>query len=314
MRAQGTPKRIAVVHPTEKPEGISIKGRRTFKAYFGELARQGYVEGHNLIVERYSALGRPEAYEGVARTIVESRPDVIVALSGPMARQLKPLTDKIPIVTATADPIIGRLVTSLARPEANITGVSVDSGVELNGKRLQLLHETVTRLRQVRLLVPATNLGLWRQSLQLMQAFADQAGISLDLAVLSGNIDKEAYVSVFESMANERVDGLIVQDGAENITFRHVIAELAAAHKLAAIYAYREAVEAGGLMSYGVDLADVLRRLADMTVQVLRGTKPSDIPFYQQTKFELILNRRAAIPLGIEFPSGLLLSADEVIE
>jgi putative ABC transport system substrate-binding protein len=147
-----------------------------------------------------------------------------------------------------------------------------------------------------------------------MQGFADQAGISLDLAVLPGKIDKDAYVRVFEVMAGEQVDGLIVNDGAENITYRQVIAELAASHRLAAIYAYREAAESGGLMSYGIDLADVLKRLGEMTDQVLRGTKIGEIPFYQQTRFELVLNRRVATALGLEFPPGLLVSADEVIE
>lgn len=274
-------KRIAVFHPSEKPEAMTVNGRRTFKALFSELSKQGYVEGRNLIIERYSALGRPEAYATVAQAIVHSHPDAIVALSGPIARQLKALTESIPIVTATADPVGGRLVASMAKPGANITGVSVDTGGELNGKRLQLLRETVPKLNKVRVLVPATNLGIWPAHLPPLKRIAEQASVSIDLAVIEGEINSEAYARVFDALSKEGVGGLIVGDGAENITYGKTIANLAASHRLPAIYTYREPVEVGGLMSYGVDLADVLKRLADITSQILSGYKPGDIPFYQ---------------------------------
>jgi putative tryptophan/tyrosine transport system substrate-binding protein len=119
---------------------------------------------------------------------------------------------------------------------------------------------------------------------------------------------------VFEGMETERVNALLVADASENIAYRQLIAELAARHRLPAIYPDRESVEAGGLMSYGVDPGDVMRRLADITVEVLKGPKPGDIPFYQQTPFELVLNRAAANELGLEFPTSLLATADEMIE
>lgn len=200
----------------------------------------------------------------------------------------------------------------MARPDQNITGVNVDSRVELNGKRLQLLRDTVGRVTKVRLLVPATNLRIWEQALPAVREVADK--VSIELAVLSANIDQQAYEQAFERLTKEQADGLIVTDGAENITYRQLIADLAARHRLPAIYCYREATEVGGLMSYGVDLADVLTHLAGMTDQVLRGVKPSEIPFYQQTRYELVLNRKAAIGIRVEFPPSLLVSADEVID
>jgi len=126
-------KRIAMVHPTEKPEGMTINGRRGFRAYFQELNRLGYIEGKNLVVERYSALGRQESYEEIARAIVSSRPDLILSLTGPLTRQFKPLTATIPIVTGASDPVATGIVTNMARPDGNITGVSVDAGWKYGG-------------------------------------------------------------------------------------------------------------------------------------------------------------------------------------
>jgi putative ABC transport system substrate-binding protein len=195
-----------------------------------------------------------------------------------------------------------------------LTGISVDAGVELYGKRLQLLREIVPTLSNVRVLVPLTNSGICTKHLAPVKEIAAQASMSIDLVIVQGDINSEAYGRVFESMSKEGVNGLIVADGPENLTFRQVVADLAASHRLPAIYAYREPVEVGGLMAYGVDLSDVMKRLADVTTQILRGSKPSDIPFSQQTRLELVLNRRAATKLGLEFPPSVLLSADEVLE
>lgn len=142
-----------------------------------------------------------------------------------------------------------------------------------------------------------------------------RTGIPITVAVLANKVlDREAYERVFDAMEAERVDGLVVGDSPEHITNREVIVELAARHRLPTIYPYREYVDVGGLASYGTDTADLLRRLANMADQILRGAKPGDIPFYQQTKFELVLNRTAAKSLGLDFPASLLAVADEVLE
>jgi len=306
-------KRIAIVHPTEKPEEMTVNGRRTFKGFFSELNRLGYHEGQSFIVERYSALGQPDRYSEVARTIVGTHPDLIVSISGTLTRELKLLTSAIPIVGISADPVAGGIVTNLARPDRNITGISVDAGVDLWGKRLQLLGETVQQLRKVQLLIAAGSTYFWETAIAPLRETATRAGISITVAVLPGKIDQGAYELVLDAMERDRVDGLMVDDGGVHVTNRQLIVDLAASHRLPTIYPYRDFVDAGGLLSYGVDLGDVGRRLADMTDQVLKGARPADIPYYQQTKFELVLNRTTAKSLGLEFPATLLAVADEVI-
>ena len=143
------PKRIAIVDPIWKPEEVTINGTPGFKAYLTELNRLGYVEGENLIVERYLALGRPERQAENARAAVASHPDLIFTTAGSIARQLKPLTTTIPIIAITADPVATKIVTNLARPEGNITGVSLNAGIEIWGKRLELLREATQKLTTV---------------------------------------------------------------------------------------------------------------------------------------------------------------------
>jgi len=311
-RLPGT-KRIAIVHVAEKVEDMTVNGRRSFKAFFGELDRLDYVEGKNLIVERYSALGRLDQYQDLARAVVASQPDLIVAIGGPMALHFKPLTNTIPILSTPADPVMVGLVTNLARPGGNITGVSVDTGWDVWGKRLQFLNETVSNhLTNARVLAGQTT-NWWNAAGAEVQKFAQQAGTRLTVTFLGGNADRATYERAFETIAQDGVDGLIVSDAGEHIPNRQLIVDLAAKYRLPAIYPFREFVDAGGLLSYGVDLGDVWRRLADMTDQVLKGTKPGDIPFYQQTKFEMVLNRTTVRSPGLEFPATLVAIADEVI-
>jgi putative ABC transport system substrate-binding protein len=287
-------KRIAIVHAAEKVEDMTVNGRRSFKAYFGELDRLGYIEGKNLIVERYSALGRLDRHQDLARAVVASQPDLIVAMNGPMALQFKPLTNTIPILSTPADPVMVGLVTNLARPGGNITGVSVDAGWDVWGKRLQFLNETVSNhLTNARVFAGPTT-KWWNVAGAEVQKFAQQAGTRLTVTFLGANADRATYEQAFDTMAEDGVDGLIVSDAGEHIPNRQLIVDLAAKYRLPAIYPFREFVDAGGLLSYGVDLADIMRRLADMTDQVLRGAKPGDIPFYQPTKFQLVLNRPTA--------------------
>jgi putative ABC transport system substrate-binding protein len=307
-------KRIAIFHPFEPPEGLSVNGRRAFKAFFGEPNKLGCIEGQNLIVERYSALGQPDRIGDLAREIVASHPDLIIALGGTIARILKPLTTTIPILATTADPVAGGIVTNLAKPGGNITGISVFAGLEIAGKRLQFLRETVGKLTNVCVLFPTSVVPFWEMTKATFLETAAGAGIPISTAVVTGKLDRDAYERAFDEMRAGKVDGVLVGDASENVTNRHVIVELAATHSLPAIYPYSEFVEVGGLMSYGVDLSDVDRRLADMTDEVLRGAKPADIPYRQQTKFELVLNRKTAASLGLEFPPTLLTAADEVIE
>ena len=285
------------------------------KAYFQELDRLGYIEGKNLIVEWYSVLGRHDRTEEIARAVVASRPDLILALSGGLALAFKPLTTTIPILAITADPVAGGIVTSLAKPGGNITGVSTDAGFGIYGKRFQFLVETARRLANVRFLMTTTSRRLWETTaLDALRDAAGRAGISIDAALVSTPVDQAAYEQVFEAMERDRVDGLIVNDAGDHVAYRQLIADLAARYRLPAIYPFREFVDAGGLLSYGIDLVDMFHRLAVMTNEVLRGAKPGDIPYYQMTKFDLVLNRATARSLGLDFPPTLLATANDVIE
>jgi ABC-type uncharacterized transport system substrate-binding protein len=308
-------KRIAIVDPAAEPEEVTINGIPSFKAYLTELNRLGYVEGQNLTVERYLALGLPERQAENARAVVASHPDLIVAIGGPVARQLKPLTTTIPIIAISGDPVAGKIVTNLARPDGNITGVSVDAGLGIYAKRLELLREVTQKLTTVPLLYSASGLPFWEMALKApLQEAGARVGISVSVAVPAETTDRASFERAFDLIIAAGADGLMVGDTSEILRSRELILELAAKHRLPTIYSYREFVEAGGLMSYGIDLRDVFRRMADMTVHVLRGAKPADIPYFQLTKFELVLNRKTARSLGLEFPPTLLVAADEVIE
>ena len=305
--------RMAIVDPAIRAEDLTINGHAGLKAYFGALNSLGYIEGQNLTVERYSALGQPERLAEIARAAVASHPDLIFAIGGAVVRQLKPLTTTIPIIATSNDPVAGKLVTNLARPDANITGVSVDAGLELFGKRFGVFREVVRKLTNVRVLIASSGLLFWETIRTRLEEDAARLGISVSFEVPK-EADRVSYERAFDLIAADRADGLMVSEGSENTTNRKLIIDLAARHRLPAIYPYREYVELGGLLSYGINLSDVFRRVATMTADVLKGTKPADIPFYQETKFELVLNRTTASSLGLEFPVSLIATAEEVIE
>lgn len=313
-QGNGRTPRIAIVAVATRIEDITIHGVPAFKGYFSELERLGYIEGTNLLVERYSALGRFDRFQDIAQTVVERAPDLIVTWSNVLALRLKSLTTTIPIVLAGADPIAAGLITNLARPEANVTGVSSDAGLEIWGKRLQVFVDAVPMLRNARFLVTDDTTHWAKIVFAVLSQAAQQLNISIRAAVVGNAPDLPAYGRVFQQMAGERVDGLVVADGAEHVVNRASIVRLAAQYRMPAMYAFREFVHAGGLLSYGIDLADSARRMADMTVELLNGKRPGQIPFYQQIKFELVLNRATAGALGLEFPANVLATADEVIE
>jgi putative ABC transport system substrate-binding protein len=181
------------------------------------------------------------------------------------------------------------------------------------GKRLQFLNETVSSHLTNARYFAASSTKWWDEAGVGVQKSAQQAGIHLAVTSLGGNADRATYERAFDAMVEDRVDGLLVSDAGEHLAYRQLIVDLAAKYRLPTVYPYREFADVGGLLAYGVDLGDVGRRLANMTDQVLRGAKPGDIPFYQPTKFELVLNRGTAKSLGLEFPAALVAVADEVI-
>jgi len=308
-------KRIAIVSSAVKVADMRLEGAAFFRAFFEELSRHGFIEGRNLVVERYSGEGRTEHYADLARHVISTHPDLIFASGGiPMVLHFKSMTTTIPIVTSTSDPIALGLVPSLAHPGGNITGVSPDGGIELNQKRLELLAQTIPRLSRVGYLASQAH---WEQptgSAKVVREAAERAGVSLTGILLGTSFNEAAYRRVFNSIEQDHLDGLVVSQEGEHLSYRVTLVELVAKSRIPAIYAFREFVDDGGLMSYSADLLELMRHMASQTAEIPKGAKPSDIPIYQPTKFVLVINLKTAKALGLTVPPGVLAIADEVIE
>jgi putative ABC transport system substrate-binding protein len=313
-RAQqrATQRRIAIFHPAIPTTLLTeTGGGSAWRAFFSELRRLGYVEGENLIIERYSAEGHHERYADLAREIVNRNPDVIVTGTNPVVIAFRAATSAIPVVAFMIDPLKAGLVTSLARPGGNLTGITLDAGIEIWGKRLELLKEAVPSTAK------AAFLGMrdgWEGSFgQALRDIGSQLGISL-ISMLPQTGTPSEIERVFATMAQQRPDAVLVSGEGDLYAHRRLIAELAEKYRLPAMCPYRDYVDAGGLMAYTVDLAELLRRLADDVHQILNGAKPGDIPIYQPTKFELLINLKTARALGLTLSPALLSHADEIIE
>jgi putative tryptophan/tyrosine transport system substrate-binding protein len=302
--------RIAIVIASGPVARIKDPASRAWQAFWQELRRLGDIEGQNLVVEQYSGEGRPESYADLAREVVSRNPDVIVPISPPIMQAVSAATSTIPIVGSGAYTDLG-LVPSLARPGGNITGITV-SGYEIYGKRLQILKEAVPSASKVAVLDMHTG-GDWQQRWEALREASRILGISLSGILLQESTPSE-YQSAFAEIVQDRPDAMIVSGISELFPYRQLIVELVAKSRLPAIYPFRDYAEAGGLMAYGTDLSELWRRLADDVHQVLNGAKPSDIPIYQPTKFEFLINLKAAKALGLTIPPMLLATADEVIE
>jgi putative tryptophan/tyrosine transport system substrate-binding protein len=301
--------RLAVISAafpvTEITETSSV---RFYRAFFQELRRLEYVEGRNLIVERYSGLGRTEDYAELAHDVVRTKPDVILAGGVPWVQHLKAATATIPIVGITSDPVGVALIPSLAHPGGNITGISIDAGPEIATKLLELLKEAFPRASRVGVL------SRWTPYRKRLQEAAPSLGILLLAPRLEGILQETEYRRVFEAIAQEHADALYVSTDTENIANRRLIVELAEKNRLPTIYPLRDFVEVGGLIAYGVDLVDLFTRAAGYIDQILKGVSPGDIPIYQAAKFELVVNLKAANAIGLTISPALLLRADAVIE
>src|SRR5262245_22983686 len=280
-----------------------------FRAFFHELGRFGYIEGRNLIVEQY-AVERPTVE--LARDVLRSKPDVIFAVGNDWVQRLKPLTTTIPIIGIMVDPVGLGLVASLAHPGGNITGVSRDAGPEIFAKRLELLKEAFPQASRVGVLAVR---GSERNpySEQLQEA-AQRLGLLLLRHRLEGTLQETEHRRFFEVMAQEHADSLFVGLAAESWAHRRLIVELAEKNRLPAIYPFRGYFEAGGLMAYSADFVELWPRAAGVIAQILNGASPGDIPIYQATKFELLINVKAASAIGLTVPPSLLARAHEVIE
>jgi putative ABC transport system substrate-binding protein len=265
----------------------------------------------NLIIEPYSAEGHHERYADLIREIVTRNPDVIVPGTNPVVIAFKTATSTIPVVAFMLDPLHAGLVTSLGRPGGNLTGITLDAGIEIWGKRLAILKEAIPSITKAAFL--GMREGWEGTSGQVLRDAGGQLGISLTFMLPQKGTPSEIE-RVFAAMEQQRPDAVLVSGEGDLYANRVLIAELAGKTRLPTICPYRDYVEAGALMGYAVDLAELLRRMADDVHQILRGAKPGDIPIYQPTKFELLINLKTAKALGLTLPSTLLVSAAEVIE
>jgi putative ABC transport system substrate-binding protein len=273
------------------------------------LRDHGWVEGRNLVLDYRYAEGRFDRLPALASELLRARPDVIFATGDPVIKAAKDATSTVPIVMIGCDAVAAGLIVSLAGPGGNLTGITCISR-DIAGKRIELLRETWPRLARLAVLYGPDDPGKvveWKEA----EAAGQAAGLKVGAAPIRNSTELEA---TFASLSRERAEALIVP--CDVFTFMHArqIASLAATHRLPAIYGCREFVTAGGLMSYGPNLAEMWRQAALYIDKVLTGTKPADLPVEQPTKFELVINLKTAKALGLTIPPSVLARADEVIQ
>jgi len=270
----------------------------------------GYVEGRDVLIEYRWAGGKYERFPALIGELVAQKVDVIVTAGTPAALAVRKATPSIPLVmVAVGDPIGVGLVASLARPGGNSTGLT-SIAPELEGKRLELLREVVPRLSHIAVLWNPDN-PFHVGSLKEVRAAAQVLGIKVQ--VLGVRVSEE-FPAAFAAILRERPGALLVLADRLFLHNRARIVDFEAKHRRPGVYAYRELVEAGGLMSFGPSYAGMHRRAAYYVDKILKGAKPADLPVEQPTKFELVINLKAAKALGLSIPPSLLQRADQIIQ
>jgi len=279
------------------------------KAFLQELRKLGWIEGKNFTIEYRFAEQKLERLPELAADLVRLKVDLIVVSGGPTPLAAKEATSTIPIVMMNAvDPVGAGLIPSLARPGGNITG---NSGLtpELNTKRLEILKDAVPRLSRVGLLLTR---GVARD-LELKEIRPAAVALMLKLEEIETQVDAKGLESAFKTANQKQVGAVLTAPGSRLFAERKRIAELAVKYRLPAIYHTKGYVDEGGLMSYGVDLDDLFRRAAVYVDKILKGAKPADLPVQQATKFEFVINLRAAKQIGLTIPPRVLERANKVI-
>ena len=279
-------------------------------AFMRGMRDLGYVEGQNLVIEGRHAESDFQRLPALARELLTWQPDVLLVSQTPAGLAAKAATSTVPIVIVSADPVGVGLVTSLARPGGNITGVT-NIGAELAGKRVEILKEIVPSAFRVAVLINPDDANA---SLQMNSAkpVADKLGVRLDPVLhVRGTADLKG---AFEAAVRARAAAALRMIDPLSSTLRAQTVAYAAEFRLPTIYAFREDVLAGGLVSYGPSLPDQYRRAAAFAHKIFNGAKPADLPVEQPTKFELAINLKTAKALGLDVPATVLARADEVIE
>ncbi len=285
-------------------------GVARYDAFRQGLREFGYVEGKTIVIERRYAEGKQDRLSALVAELVRLKVDVIVTGSPSATRSAKQATSTIPIVMlADDDPVGSGFVASLARPGRNITGLATLSP-ELSGKQLELLREIAPQLSRVAVLGNATQPGN-PQALREINLAADSFGVQLQYLEVQDPKDIE---SAFQAASKERADAVLVVSTTALYLHRKQLADLAVKSRLPTIYGRPEYVEDGGLVYYGPSYNDLVRRAASYVNKILKGAKPGDLPIEQPTKFELIINLKAAKQIGLTIPPNVLARADKVIK
>src|SRR5262245_19940148 len=291
--------------------GSSTASSNRIEAFRQGLRKLGWVEGQNIVIDYRFAEGRFDRLPDLAAELVRLKVDIIVAVAALPAAATKNVTATIPIVMiGVTEPVGQGLVASLARPGGNVTGVSFSAGLEIFGKRLELLKQIVPEVHRVAILSNSDNPNQ-PSVINDVRAAAGSLGVELQLLDARGSAE---FDGAFTAMTKERVGSLLVVGDPVFFLHRTRLVDLAAKSRLPTIYAIREYVDVGGLLSYGPSLSDLWRSAATYVDKILKGAKPADLPVEQPTKFELVVNLKTAKALGLTIPPTLLARADEVIE
>jgi putative tryptophan/tyrosine transport system substrate-binding protein len=277
------------------------------------LRERGYIEGQNIATEYRYSEGKSDRYPELAAELVRLKVDIIVAAGGdPLIRAAMNATKTIPIVmTGTGeDPVAAGLIESLARPGGNVTGITLLS-IELGGKRLELLKEAVPKLTRVAVLYDPAAPGPVREMKEVLPVAARALGLTIHPWEVRG---ADGFEKVFAALSKQPPDGLYLPSGPQVVTSAKRITGFALKSRLPSVYFSREFVDAGGLMSYGADLADSYRRVAYYVDRILKGAKPADLPVEQPTKFEFVINLKTAKQIGLTVPPEVLGRANKLIK
>jgi putative ABC transport system substrate-binding protein len=282
-------------------------------AFWQEIRRLGWIEGKNIQIEYRFAEGNSDRLRELATNLVRLKVDVIVCASTAAALAAKKATTTIPIVMASsADPVGAGLVTSLAQPGGNVTGISTLQ-VELNTKRLEVLKDTVPKLARVGILRGAGSAASVSDELQTEEVRTAAVVLKLKLEEIATTLDAKGLESAFQSLKQKHVDAILPFRRPLFAARKHIVA-LASKYHLPAVYPQKEYVDEGGLMYYGIDASVSYQRAAGYVDKILRGAKPADLPVQQATKFEFVINLKAAKEIGLTIPNRVLERANQVIK
>jgi putative tryptophan/tyrosine transport system substrate-binding protein len=281
------------------------------EAFRQELSKLGWIEGKNITIEYRFAEQKSDRLPELAADLVRLKVDLIVTSGGPTPLAAKNATSTIPIVmTSSVDPVAEGLIASLARPGGNVTGLST-LAPELNTKRLEILKDAFPNLSRVGILLGSRD--SLTTDLFVKELRPAATALNLKMEEIETQPDAKGLESAFQTAKQKEVGAIMVNPGRRFTAERKRIVELAGKYRLPAIYFSKEYVDEGGLMSYGVDFDDLFRNAAHYVDKILKGTKPGDLPVQQATKFEFVINLKAAKQIGLTIPPNVLARADKVI-